>query len=129
MELARAVLILRRRPFAETARHLTRPARPIAADDLLPMRVRWAVQTMSRHVPWRSVCFDQAIAAQLMLRRRGIAAELVYGVRQAGGRLDAHVWVRLADSSIILGGEASQLFRPVAIFRPGQQDMRPPLAD
>lgn len=129
-ELARAVLILRRKPFSDVARHLTRaigPERP-AAPDLFPMRMRWAVMTMSGYVPWRSVCFDQAIAAQRMLRRRGIAASLVYGVRNSEQGMDAHVWVRLADDRIVLGGETASQFRPIAVFRPGNDDVRPPPA-
>src|SRR5687767_9968652 len=31
-------------------------------------RVRWAVVTCARWVPWRATCFQQALAAQLMLR-------------------------------------------------------------
>ena len=129
-ELARAVLILRQKPFSEVARHLTRPARSgrLAAANEVPMRVRWAVTTVARYLPWRSVCFDQAIAGQRMLERRGILADLVYGVRNSERGPDAHVWVRLADDRIVLGGETASSFQPIALFRPGREDLKPPPA-
>jgi Transglutaminase-like superfamily len=128
LELARAVLILKRKPFAEVAQRLTRAASPqqSAAHVLFPMRARWAVLTVSRYLPWRSVCFDQAVAAHEMLRRRGIPADLVYGVRSSQQGLDAHVWLRLADGRIVLGGETAPLFQSIALFRPGRDDVRPP---
>lgn len=79
-------------------------------------RVAWAVETAARHVPWRAVCFHQGIAAQRMLARRGIAAELHYGVRK--GEADerpAHVWVG-AEGRIVLGGEDIGLYARLATF-------------
>src|SRR5580704_12617424 len=34
-------------------------------------RVRWAVTAAARRVPWRAKCFEQGLASQIMLRRRG----------------------------------------------------------
>lgn len=125
--LAVAGLTLKLRPFARIARDLTRSAakRPAGNPDRMSKRVRWAVLSASKRVPWRSVCFDQAIAAQRMLGRRGIAADLVYGVRQTEQGLDAHVWLRLADGQVVVGGEQAGQFRPIALFRPGQDDVIP----
>jgi hypothetical protein len=129
--LALAALTLKLRPFARVARNLTCPVRPAVVSDpnLLSRRVRWAVLAASKRVPWGSVCFDQAIAAQRMLRRRGIAADLVYGVRKSEQGLDAHVWLRLAGGWIVVGGEQARLFQPIALFRPGQDDAIAPPDD
>jgi len=65
-------------------------------------RVRWAVEKCSERVPWRAVCFQQGLAAQLMLRRRGVASTLYFGAapdRVKG--LMAHVWVRAGDIDVI----------------------------
>jgi hypothetical protein len=130
-ELALAALTLKVRPFARVARDLTRPAGSavVGDPDLLSKRVRWAVLAASKRVPWRSVCFDQAIAAQRLLGRRGITADLVYGVRKSEQGLDAHVWLRLASGWIVVGGEQAGLFRPIALFRPGQADVTVPPED
>ena len=50
------------------------------------------------------MCFQQGLAAQLMLRRRGIPSVLYYGAAQDGSGLHAHVWVRDGDIDVI-GGE------------------------
>lgn len=130
-ELALAAVTLKLRPFARVARDLTRPAGSavVGDPDLLSKRVRWAVLAASRRVPWRSVCFEQAIAAQRMLGRRGVAADLVYGVRKSEQGLDAHVWLRLADGWTVVGGEQAGLFRPIALFRSGQDDVIVPPED
>lgn len=148
--LALARLVLRLQPFPAIARGLTRPVRPAQRVDagLLAQQVGWAVRAASRRLPWHPVCFDQAIAVQQMLRRRGLAADLVYGVRhmaqgvdaQAGNAqivdaqafdaqaFDAHVWVRLPDGAIVVGGETSSLYQPIALFRPGRDDVTLPTA-
>jgi hypothetical protein len=82
-------------------------------------RVRWAVQAASRRVPWRSACLHQAIAAQRMLCRRGIAVELVFGVaRDDAGRLQAHAWAKAGEITVV-GGEVADRFSRLATFRAG----------
>ena len=122
--LGNARLALKLQPFRHVARRLTRPAASsaVAAPDLVARRVRWAILAAARRVPWQTVCFDQGIAAQRMLARRGIVADLVYGVRRSEHELDAHVWVRLANGWIVVGGEQAPLFQPIALFRPGLED-------
>jgi hypothetical protein len=64
------------------------------------------------------LCFQQGIAAQLMLRRRGIPSVLFYGAAQdelAG--LFAHVWVRDRDVNVV-GGEIAHRFAMLATFPP-----------
>lgn len=118
--LALAKLMLRGLPFREVAHHLTREPAPQTSSQS-PDRICWAILAAARRLPWKSVCFDQAIAAQHMLGRRGIRADLVYGVRKQGAGFDAHVWVRLADGHLLVGAEEAPNFTPIAIFRPGQQ--------
>ena len=72
------------------------------APEATARRIGWAVASWARRVPWRAVCFQQGLAAQLMLRRRGKAATLFYGARRdAADRLVAHVWVRSGDVDVI----------------------------
>lgn len=65
-------------------------------EELVDM-VSLAVDRAAKRSPLRAVCFEQALAAQIMLRRRGIDATLLYGVgigKLTGEDIDAHVWVR-----------------------------------
>lgn len=71
--------------------------------------VVWAVEAAARRLPWRTVCIEQGLAAQRMLRRRGIDARLHYGARNdhSASRLEAHVWVTVDEIPVIGGSEAA----------------------
>src|SRR5438094_485073 len=53
-----------------------------------------AIARAARHVPFRAVCLQQAFAALLMLRRRGLAASVHLGLARGAGAapLEAHAW-------------------------------------
>lgn len=79
-------------------------------------RVEQAVQAWARRVPWRTVCFQKGLAVHIMLRRRGIASRMHYGVRQTPAEgLGAHVWVRVGDRDVV-GGEEAARFACLAIY-------------
>ena len=81
-------------------------------------RIRWAISASATRVPWRALCFQQGLAAQLMLRRRGIPSVLYYGAAQDDrDGLSAHVWVRDGDVDVI-GGEIADHFTILATFPP-----------
>jgi hypothetical protein len=85
---------------------------------IIVRRIRWAIVTATRRVPWRAWCFQQGLAAQLMLRRRGIPSVLFYGAGpndQSG--LSAHVWVCDGDVDVI-GADIAYRFAVLATFPP-----------
>jgi hypothetical protein len=53
-----------------------------------------AISRAMRHVPFRTVCLQEAFAASLMLRRRGFAATVRMGARRGSDYRDltAHAW-------------------------------------
>jgi hypothetical protein len=77
----------------------------------------WAVEAAARRLPWRTVCIEQGLAAQRMLRRRGIDARLHYGARtdHSASRLEAHVWVTVDGVPVIGGAEAAR-FAAIATY-------------
>ncbi len=82
----------------------------------LVRRVRWAVQAWAPRVPWRALCFEQGLAAHLMLRRRGVDSVLYYGASpNLDGRLAAHVWVLYRGANVI-GAESASQFAVLATF-------------
>src|SRR4051794_10764617 len=116
---ALAVAIL---PFRSIGRlsalRITRAAPPGENHSLAVRRVRWAIVASARRAPWRAMCFEQGIAAQLMLRRRGIASVLYFGAAPSDQRgLAAHVWVRDGDVDVV-GGESASEFAVLATFPP-----------
>ena len=70
---------------------------------------RWAIEAVARKVPWRAVCFQKGLALQMMLRRRGIASLLHYGVRQTAEGLSAHVWISV-EGEVVMGGAEAEGF-------------------
>ena len=121
--LAVAALVIAVLPF----RHLGRLAAfplcrhaPPQQSRLTGQRVRWSVIACARLVPWRAMCFQQGLAAQLMLRRRGIPSVLYYGAALEDQRLSAHVWVRDRDADVI-GGEIASRYAVLTAFPPQRE--------
>ncbi len=81
-------------------------------------RIRWALLACSRVAPWRAKCFEQGLAAQFMLRRRGIPSVLYYGAAPDDQRgLSAHVWVSDGDINVV-GSEVASRYAVLAAFPP-----------
>jgi Transglutaminase-like superfamily len=86
----------------------------VAARDALD--VGRAVSRAARAVPFRAVCLQQAFAALLMLRRRGLAATVQFGLaRDPEGDLKAHAWSRCGELPVT-GVAVARGFVPVAAF-------------
>jgi transglutaminase superfamily protein len=118
--LALSVTVIAIMPFPYvgrlSSRRLGRAEPSVAERALMVSRVRWAVLASARRVPWRALCFEQGLAAQLMLRRRGIASALYFGVASSDPKgLAAHVWVRDGDVDIV-GAESASEFTVLATF-------------
>jgi hypothetical protein len=112
-----AIAVLPFRCLGLLAARPTRKPKPMPqARVIIVKRVRWALITAARRVPWRALCFQQGLAAQLMLRRRGISSVLYYGAAQdERNDLFAHVWVRDGDIQVI-GGEIAHRFAVLTTF-------------
>ena len=96
--LAVARLIVLLVPFRVYSRAMGRdgesPAETIEPDHV--RQVSRAIESASRHTPWRSKCLEQAFAAKAMLRRRRIPNTLYIALAREVG-LEAHAWVRSGD--------------------------------
>lgn len=106
-----ALLSFRRIAALSASRTHRTPATPAQAQAIARAVVAWG-----RRVPWRAVCFQQGLAAQLMLRRRGLAAALHYGAtHDDAGQLIAHVWVRSGAVDVI-GCDGTERYGVLAVF-------------
>ena len=116
LTLAFSTAAIRVLPFASIGRLASRSlGRPFRGSPQSP-RVAWAVKASATRSPWRAVCFQQGLATQIMLRRRGIDSTLYFGAApgQAKG-LSAHVWVRSGQHEVI-GCEDAARFAVLAKF-------------
>ena len=78
--------------------------------------VPWAIATVGPK-PWmQAACLPRALAAQAMLRRRGVASRLCLGVAREGQELSAHAWLALGQDLIIVGEAQAPRFTRLVVF-------------
>ena len=75
-----------------------------------------AITRISRRVPWRCLCYEQAFIGKLMLNHRKIPATIYFGVANSDrNKLMAHAWLRCGDI-IITGKKGMEKFTIVSWF-------------
>ena len=91
-----------------------RQGRVLSADNV--DELAQAVRSVARRLPFRALCFEQGLALQRMLRRRGVDAHLNYGIGKKGvDHIEAHVWVTVGER-VVIGEQNLDRFRSVAVF-------------
>lgn len=105
-------------PFQFVRRSVARRARPrrrTGAGPVSPIeKVVAAIELTARYVP-AATCLTQALAAEILLTRRGYAPELRIGVLRKEGKFKAHAWVECAGKVVI--GEVQDLAEFAALPR------------
>jgi hypothetical protein len=91
-----------------------KPPAPTHGRDAALRRIVGAFGAVNLILPERDRCLPRALAVQAACRRRGIAAKLVFGVRQAP--FGAHAWVQMGDRVVAGDFEQVRLFTPIAAF-------------
>jgi hypothetical protein len=82
--------------------------------------VAWAIQTAGSKRWVGVVCLPRALAAQTMLRRRGIASLLCLGVARGETGLTTHAWLEIGQD-IFVGGAERDRFTKIRQFSSGAQ--------
>lgn len=98
--------------MAETVKTTCPHQAALAAD------VGWIVERLSGFTPWESACLAQAMAAQNMLKRRGIGSTLYLGLTNPGrygSETEAHAWLR-SGTAILTGESEMGDFQTVACY-------------
>lgn len=93
-------------PFHRVRSLLAKISQPNAnlqrADENSTNKVVWAVTVVSPYL--RAICLPQALAAQVLLGRRGYPTQLRIGfTRNESGAMSAHAWVE-SQGQIVIGG-------------------------
>ena len=100
---------------ADTVRRVSAKAARGTAGTL--KQLVWAVETVSRYLPY-ATCLTQAMAAQALLFRSGFPAELEIGVaKDDDHHLRAHAWV-VCYGQVVLGGQQADHYNSVMIWKP-----------
>ncbi|XEC96250.1 lasso peptide biosynthesis B2 protein [Paenibacillus tarimensis] len=113
--------ILKLLPFSKVAptlgKHMVEtPHSHNKEDEYIIGQIARAIDLMSRHTWWESMCLVKAIAAMKMLERRGIGSTLYMGTaKDENGKLIAHAWLRCGPY-YITGFEVMHQFTVVGVF-------------
>ena len=68
-------------------------------------RVSYAVGAAANHVPWRSDCFPQTIAARMLLKGYGYRSTIHLGVEKSSpDSIAGHAWLTCGEE-IVTGGD------------------------
>jgi len=116
-------------PFPRLARHLGSFVPPADAHavavraETAPQRqaqsadeIGWAVTRSARYVPFKAACLAQAMAARVMLRRRGVQSVMHFGAAKGKeGPFDAHAWLDAAGVEVT-GYPVAEGFAEIACF-------------
>jgi hypothetical protein len=79
-------------------------------------QVKKTIARVSRRVPWRCRCYEQAFTGKLMLNRRKIPSTIYFGVaKDENNELKAHAWLRCGDL-ILTGNKEREIFTRVVWF-------------
>jgi len=82
----------------------------------LAVAVGWAVTRAARYVPCETVCLPQAMAARVMLKRRGVKSVMHFGAAKGTDKpLNAHAWLDAAGVEVI-GYPVNDKFAEIACF-------------
>jgi len=98
-------------PRAGEARMAAAPHQTKLAEE-----IGWAVTRAARYLPFKAVCLPQAMAAQVMLKRRGVKSVMHFGAAKGTDKpLDAHAWLDAAGVEVT-GYPVAENFAEIACF-------------
>jgi hypothetical protein len=97
---------------------------PVQAATPVERQVAVAAHRASSRLPGEPSCLAEALAAQLMLRRRGEPGVVVIGLRRRavdgpGERCDAHAWL-LGREGALIGAGAARGYTPATLYAVGR---------
>lgn len=115
LALLRARIILARVPIRSLIKALEEGPSALNDTPLTTHQTNWlsqmsrAVQSAASHLPWRTDCLVQVIAADWLLRRKGLQPEFYLGAgKDNSGTFMAHAWLRCRGIEVT-GGASPQL--------------------
>lgn len=83
------------------------------ADIMTAQRTAQIARSVGTRSPWRASCLRQALAVWLILRRRGLDAQLKIGVIRRQAPFMAHAWVDLGGVALDPEVPAGAAFPPL----------------
>ena len=73
------------------------------------------VKSISKKVPFRAKCFEQALSLQILLKRKKIASDIVFGLHSKEEKLAAHAWC-ICHGVTLSGEKGKEQFEVIKSF-------------
>jgi len=89
---------------------------PVYSSDNRLRRIGNAIIKAGHWSPWRTRCFEQALAAKLMLKCRGMVSTVFFGVSKGDGRMNAHAWLE-SSGVTVTGDKHLEQYSVIACFK------------
>jgi len=79
--------------------------------------IKLAIMRACGYSPWRTKCFEQALAAKMMLKRRGFISTVFFGVYKDNdsSKLNAHAWLQCGEQ-VLTGGNNLERYTVLSSF-------------
>lgn len=121
ISLARATIVFI--PFKKMANFLGRQGIESKLDvtvenQLKGIDIGKMIRKVSQFTPFRSLCFEQALACQFMLKRRNISSTIYFGLRkssESSNTMEAHAWLR-SGQNVLTGNRGRKTFEVISYF-------------
>jgi hypothetical protein len=86
-------------------------------DNLTLSAIKLAIMRGCGYSPWRTKCFEQALAAKMMLKRRGFISTVSFGVYKDNdsNKLNAHAWLQCGQQ-VLTGGNNLERYTVLSSF-------------
>nr|WP_321356422.1 lasso peptide biosynthesis B2 protein [uncultured Draconibacterium sp.] len=82
-------------------------------------QIQYSILRASRRSPWRTMCFEQALTARIMLSRRKIKSVIFFGVNidneNSNKKMTAHAWL-ICSGFTVTGGKNNEIYTVVGRF-------------
>lgn len=78
--------------------------------------IKKAISIAAQYTPWRSACYEQAVAAILLLRIEGIDASLFIGTKAGDDGFAFHAWTTANESCVTGGDNAPNEYKTLSRF-------------
>ncbi len=108
-------------PFKRLAEIMSKPVKPLQSTKIEErhyteaVEVSQVVRSLSKKVPFRAYCFEQALCTQMLLRRRGISSQIFFGLNKPEDHLLAHAWC-MYKGVTLTGEKGMERFTTVKSF-------------
>lgn len=91
--------------------------KPVENEQMILEQIQMSIARACARSPWRTKCFEQALTAKMMTRRRGLESVTYFGVKKSedSEKIDAHAWVKSGEF-VITGWQKTDDYTVVAVF-------------